>query len=377
MSVPGFNDPFNPYYDQFSIKTNTLVVPNHFDHYVPDNQNDYQCSMVITPSIQKGAIKWTLNGKFITIGIYKDEGRSTSQRPPISGLNWTRSGLFITIIDPAGHKLNVGDSVNVTNVNIPISTNMIVTSVIDAITFTFSGTILGATSGSNASYQDNFLTNFYETRIVFRLLPSFALVPFNTIQQIFSASAPTTQAASRSIDNITTGLSVKIPNGTSASTNYELPTKVVPKNELLPLNRRFDQVYDEQGSPLKISYSNNGAALLPNNMDSSTKNEQIFNNTNGNSFIIVYDYYGIPINDNTRSPTFSTTNVIRNEAIVANINNLYIHQDNLGNPIYNSTLYDLFGNLVIGVQNNNALIVRKQILPLTLDLFNRPIKRPL
>src|ERR1035437_11184875 len=99
MSVPGFNDPFNPYYDQFSIKTNTLVVPNHFDHFVPDNQNDYQCSMVITPSIQKGAIKWTLNGKCITIGIYKDEGRSTTQRPPITGLNWTRSGLFVTIID--------------------------------------------------------------------------------------------------------------------------------------------------------------------------------------------------------------------------------------------------------------------------------------
>lgn len=371
MSVPGFNDPFNPFYDQFSIDADTLTLPIHFDQYAPVNQTDYHCLMVIAPSISKGATKWTLNDKYITIGIYSDEGRAPAQRPLIAGLTWTRFGQVITITDPNGHTLKVGDSINLTNVNISILTNMIVTSVIDAYHFTFNGSVLGATSGSTATYQDNFLTNFRSTRIVFRLLPSFALVPFSTIQQIFIDSAPSPQAAARSIYNVTTAAVVKIPNASSATTNYELPTKVVPKDELLPLSRRFDQVYNEAGLPLSIKYLNSGDSVVVNNVDSPTKNDQIFYNLPVNPtsdpYISVYDYYGVEINDPTRGPFFSTTNVIRDVTIQGDINNIV-------NTTSDTMLTDSFGNLVIGVQSNNALVVRKQVLPLVVDSFNRPSK---
>jgi hypothetical protein len=63
--------------------------------------------------------------------------------------------------------------------------------------------------------------------------------------------------------------------------------------------------------------------------------------------------------------------------VSGDIGNLKVKLDNAGDPVYAGKLHDEFGNLAIGVQQNNALTVRKQILPLALDIFNRPIKTPL
>jgi hypothetical protein len=348
-------------------------VPSHFDSFVPDNQNDYNCISVISPNPLKGATQWTINGQYITIGIYHDEGRPSSQRPLISNLSWTRVGNVITIIDPNGHKLKTGFAVNVSNVNVSTMSNVIVNSVIDANTFTIKGYITGSTSGTTAIYQDNFLTNFNANNVVFRLLPSFALVPVSTIFQLFSSSAPTQQSVIRNLFNVTTNTDIKLPNVISSKINYDLPTKYITKDDLLPLQKRFNQAYDEVGTPLNLKYNQSGFTALINNVDSATKNDPYLNNipVNGISdpYIHVYDYYGLPYNDVSRTPSTSLLNIIRDVTVTGNLNNF------ISNVSVN-TLNDSYGNIAVGVQFNNALIIRKQILPLSLDQFNRPLKSP-
>jgi hypothetical protein len=96
-----------------------------------------------------------------------------------------------------------------------------------------------------------------------------------------------------------------------------------------------------------------------------------------NSKIYAYDFYGIDLNDSSRGPYFSDKIVIRNEKIEGDIGNLLVKNDNEEKPIYSGKIHDEYGNLAIGVQENNSLVIRKQILPLKLDLFNRPLKKPL
>ena len=374
MTTPNFSDPFNTFYDQFSVHEADLDLPVHFDSYVPDNQTDYSCVSVIGPSVERGAISWTLNDKWITIGIYRDQGRPTSQRPSITGLSWTRSGFTITMTDPAGHKLHNGDVVNISNINVSMMTNVDVT-LIDSYSFSFKGFVTGTTSGVNGSYQDAFLTNFYETHRVFRLLPSFKLIPYASIQSIFTATAPIPQTALKTLYNISTAQTVPIPTTTSSSSNYQLPNTNLPIVDKLPLAKRFGQIYDASGQPLQLTYLSSGYPTYVNNVDSPFKNDQVFYNVPVNSptdpYIYVYDFYGIELNDVSRAPTYSTSNVTRNTSVIGSLNNLVVNVD------YTSTLNDLFGNLAIGVQSNNALVVRKQILPLELDSFNKPVKSPI
>lgn len=373
MSVPDFNDPFNSFYDQFSIHEADFSLPTHFNRYVPDNQGDYQCVNVIVPSISKGAISWTIGGKWITIGIYRDEGRPATQRPAQTGLTWSRVNRTITITDPNGHKLHAGDTVNVNNINLPLVD--VPVTIIDPNTFTVQGFITGASSGSTASYQDNFVTDFYENYRVFRLLPSFKLIPISLVLQIFDQTKPVPAVAQPTLYSVTAGKMVTVPVGNNADFNYQLPTATQSSKDLLPLLRRFGQVYDSTGQPLELTYMSNGYPISINNVDSSYKNQQIFYNVPVNQisdpFIYAYDYYGLLMNDASRAPTYSTSNVVINSFAV-DVNNIMV------NPAtgYVSTINDFYGNLAIGVQTNNALVVRKQILPLTLDAFNLPVKVP-
>ena len=377
MISPDFTDVFNPYYDLFSINQADFTVHTWFDQYVPDNQTDYQCLNVICPSITAGAASWTLNGKWITIGIYRDEGRAPAQRPLQGGaLSWTRVGLTVTITDPSGHHLHAGDSINVFNINVPIMSNVTIT-VIDDCTFSFRGQVVGATSGTGASYQDNFITNFYDNFIVFRLLPSFALIPYSAIEAIFAATKPAPQPVLKTMYNITTETTVNVPIGTSNSVNYVVPAPAVTlSSDVSGLAVRFGQVFDSTGQPLVLTYLSNGFPTYTNNVNSPTSNEQIFYNSPvippSDSYIYVYDYYGLEINDVARGPTHSTSNVTRNGSIAGDINNLLVSPS----ISYVSTLNDLFGNLAIGVQSDNALVVRKQVLPIALNSFNQPVKNP-
>ena len=417
MTSPAFNDLFNPFYDLYSINEKDLTIPAHFDNFLPDNQEDYNCTMVISPSISKGVSRWTKDGKWITIGIYRDEGRAPAQRPIITNLSWTRNSNILTIINPAGHKLHVGDKINLYNVsvwnrnNVDLP-NITVKNVIDPFTFEvyddrtsilidgqtmydamllfvtnnvpLIGQIFGVfgqetgdTSGNAASYQENFITNFYETYRVFRLLPSFKLVPYSEIQDIFTTTAPPQEATRRTLYDISIQQEVNIPGIKTTSINYELPTQSLPRDESINLQRRFSQVFDETGQPLKLTYNALGFPAQINNVDSKFKNDQIFYNAPvnqlGDPYIYIYDYYSLEINDASRGPYFSTSNIVRNLTVSGNINNL----TNNISGLYNSTMNDAYGNLAIGAQQNNALVIRKQILPIALDAYNRPMKNPI
>jgi len=372
-----FDDVFNSYYDQFSLRAINLSIPSYYNQYLPDNQTDYKCLRVISPNLSANVQQWTYNGSWITIGIYRDEGRPATQRPARAGLLWSRSGLTTTMTDPAGHKLEVGDLINVYNINVPALTNVPVLSVIDDYNFTFRGSVVGPTSGTNGAYQNNFITDFFNDYVVFRLLPSFQLVPISVILGLFSSSAPVSQAARRTIYNITTSADVKIPNGKSVSTNYELNNQSQPQNDKTSFPRTFDQAYDEQGKPLSLQYQGTGMPISVNNVDSPVKNDQVFLNgtriiNTPNSRIYVYDYYGLDLNDVARGPYFSDQNIVIDPTVTGYIDNFKVNIS-----LLSSFLNDEYGNLAIGVQDNNALVTRKQVLPLSLDAFNRPTKSPL
>ena len=209
---------------------------------------------------------------------------------------------------------------------------------------------------------------------MFRKLPSFALVPVSDVLQLFIDSAPKLQTQLRTLYSMTLGTTLRVPSVMTRTIDYELPTKVISKTDLMPLTRLFNQVYDENGAPLQLSYDPTGLTTAINNVDSKYSNTQIFKNQpiNGISdqFVNVYDYYGIPLNDITRLPNLSSLNVTRDVNVTQETNNFL-------STVIKNTYNDLYGNIAIGIQTNNALIVQKQILPLSLDGFNRPMKAPL
>ena len=94
------------------------------------------------------------------------------------------------------------------------------------------------------------------------------------------------------------------------------------------------------------------------------------------SRVYVYDFYGLEINDPLRGPYFSTTLITRDLDKAPPYDNIL--RDGVNNvPYYSKILYDMFGNRVFGIQTNNATVIRENLLPLSLDRFNRPIKSPI
>jgi hypothetical protein len=307
VTAPAFNEPFDPYYDQYSISHLDFAVPDHFDIYVPDflNEVDFQCLSVICPSPSKGAKLWTYRGKWLTIGVYRDEGRDTAQRSPSE--------------DPY---------------------------------------------------------NFFEQNYVFRLLPSFTLVPWSLIQELFTASAPDVTPQRQEIYNVTTETSDLLPSEISKSTNYNLPISGKSIGDNLTLGRRFGQVYDESGTPLKIDYIANGQPISSKSYDLPSLSSHVGFNIPVTTQVSVFDFYGGDINDPLRGPYHRTDLITRDTTKHVPLNNILRAEQN-GVPYYGKALFDVFGNRVIGIQENNATVIRENLLPLRLDRFNRPVKSPI
>ena len=417
MTAPPFNEPFNPYYDQFSISHYDFAVPDHFDVYAPEfaNEIDFQCLSVISPSPNKGAKQWTYGGKWLTIGVYRDEGRDPAQRPPSTALSWVRSSTTLTINDPVGHRLRTGDLVDLYNINVPSLLKKPI-NVLNSTAFTVKVPLYGAVSGSNGAYQPSELYNFSEQNYVFRILPSFQVVPWSLIQELFASSSPEVTPQMREMYNITSGTSTLLPKNKSKTTNFDLPLSGHPVVDTVPLARRFGQIYDEQGNPLSISYLPGGQPVPSKSYNSPnlsahvgynspltnedvdygiryrvTRNaDQRITSPDGDLRILnlpqddqsfdtrvyVFDFYGGEINDPSRGPYFRTDLITRDPAKPAPFDNILRLEQN-GVPYYAKTLYDIFGNRVVGIQENNATVIRENLLPLVLDRFNRPIKSPM
>lgn len=388
MTSPAFNTPFDPAYEIYSISRLDFAIPDHFDVYIPDflNEIDFQCLSVICPNPEKGAKRWTYRGKWLTIGVYRDEGREPAQRPPTVGLGWSRSGTTLTIIDPAGHRLQTGDYVDLYNINVQSLLRKKIT-VLSPSSFTVTVPLFGDTSGVNGAYQPSDPYNFYEQNYVFRILPSFKLVPYSLIKQLFEDSAPVPEPSVRELYNVTTTSNVLLPRGKSKTVNYDLPTTAKPIVDTLPLARRFGQVYDESGAPLKIDYRGDGqpvpsTAYDEEHLDPHKRfnaplvDDPYMEDPNFDAWVHVYDFYGFEINDPNRGPYFRTDLITRDTEKPAPYDNIKRASQN-GVPYYDGKLYDRFGNLVIGIQTNNATSIRKNLLPLRLDRFNRPEKLPI
>ena len=247
------------------------------------------------------------------------------------------------------------------------------------------------------------------------MLPSFDLIPWSLVQELFASSAPDQTPQQREIYNITTGLFRLMPMGVSKTTNFNLPLSGRPNSDNLPLNRRFGQIYNEQGNPLKVNYIANGQPVPSKNFDSPNLSKHVafnspivnesvefgifYRTTSGadqrvtdtadlrilnipqnddtfDSRVYVYDFYGLEINDPNRGPYFRTDLITRDLTKPAPFNNIF--RDSQNNvEYYSKTLYDIFGNRVFGLQENNATVIRENLLPLILDRFNRPVKSPI
>lgn len=388
MSLPGFNEPFHQYYNNFSIDIRSLKIPNHFKSVQPENQDDFNCRFIIYPDPLLGAKKWTINGRWITIGIYRDEGREPAQKPIKGSLNWSRVGTELTITDTDPHMLFIGDLIDLYNTNESQSLNLSIVKVIDEFRFIVNVNDIGDLNGVNGAYQPSLETNFYEQNCVFRLLPSFKLVPIQLIFQLFDDTSPLTYSSRRELFDITLNDVVKIPNISSKSVNFELPRAsssfISIKN---PLNVRFDQVYDENGNPMPLKYDLGGNVIIPNRVDSKYKNEKLnFNQPMINEPIegiddpsldqrvYAFDFYGLDINDPSRGPYFSSDIITRDLDKDSLKNNIKRKTNSNDIVLYSGKIFDIFGNFAVGIQETNSLLTRNLILPLSLDAFNKPIK---
>jgi len=304
---PPLLDTFNSFFDTYSIPLSSFTVPDHCATYIPDNDHDGSCRLIITPEPTMGAKQWTFRGKWITIGVYRDEGRPTSYD------------------------------------------------------------------------NNNNLVNFYEDYVVFRLLPSFRLIPVSIVNELLNNSGPSVSLSHRSMVEITTGNTMRVTGTISKDTNYHSANNPSVDNSSM-LARRFNQLYDERGEPLQLSYDALGYAIQSSLVDSKYKNNPVKLNppSDGRSSdlrIFVYDYYGVDLNDPNRGPYFRSDLIQRSG--LGNINNIKYQTGADGQPLYSGGLYDHFGNIVVGIQSNNALAVRQPVMPLTIDQFNHPIKSPL
>lgn len=381
MSSPALNDTTNVFYDIYSIPVSGFTIPSHFDTYTPDFQTNYKCRVVLVPNPKKGASAWTMNGKYITIGVYRDEGRAAGRQGQLLAESWTRVGNQMTFVSMIPHGLLVGDSCEFLDINVATYFTT-VSSVIDEYTFTFHCYDIGSSSGGNdGSVCWPFKTiNYFDDYIVFRLLPSFSLVPYSVIQQIFEETAPTVSTNINTMYNITTGTYSTVTSSKDDNFNYSL-TANLNSDPNSDVTMMFGQQFDASGNPLPLTYQNSGQPVPNSNVNSPNANTQAFNMTTidgveVNDRVYVYDYYGLLINDQNRGPYFSTTLVYRDPDVAGDLNNFAYQENANGVALYAGFMTDEYGNMAIGVQSNNALVVKKQVLPVALDSFNKPIKSP-
>ena len=375
-----FDDPFNQFYDQYSIDLLDFKIPAHFDVYLPDNY-DLGCRSVLVPNPVKGARKWIQDKRWISIGIYRDSGRPTTLAPSRSGLSWGRNSNVLTIVDVNPHGLRVGSSVDVYNSNTLSLQSSKIIEILDLYRFRIQCPIIGSTSGSNLSYQSLTPINFNEDRIVFKLLPSFKLVPYSYILDLFSSTSPIDDQTQRSLFEITSSSMVKLPKSKSPDSNYSITKRYIADDHSV----RFNQIFDEVGTPLPLRYNSLGYVDPSMKLDSITKNSPIYRSSplSGEEYIddltqdkriYVFDFYGLDLNDPSRSPYYSTNIIGRDPNL--SIDNFTRSTKPNGAVIYDGPLYDVFGNVAVGVNSDKTLLIKSNVLPLAVDEFNKPIKQP-
>lgn len=390
MSSPGLNQPFDPGYDVYSMWRDDFRIPSICSIYRPDNNFDYACDSVIAPAPELGAQLWTRNGRRILIGIYKDQGRPDGLRRPPRTVTWVRTVNKMVLTDVAPHRLRVGDEVDVFNTVTP-EARLKVLRVVDAYSFEVQSLAFAApscsggtvpSSGSSGGYSPLAPVMFSEQYIVFRFLPSYKVVPWQEVIDLLQAATPTVGTAPVGLVDINTG---DVINTTRTVFNG---------SRLLSSGSRagtelWRQQFDETGKPLAWTYDYLGRADKPKTVSTRKQNNPphlsgpVVNEAvdvdgaettdpTANNQIYVKDFYGFELNDTTRGP-YHANDIITYDPDEPNG---IKRKTNGGEVIYDGFLHDEFGNFVTAATELNTLVARGPVLPLAVDQFNYPYKRP-
>lgn len=182
-------DPFDPCYEQFSHAVDETFVPAHFNYFLPDykSEADFSCLCLLQPAPEKGATKWILQNKRILIGVYRDEGRAPTRKPPQS-MTWELTGNILTITTAVKHKLRTGDAVELLGLEPPLIPCVVI--VVDAVTVKTIVPITPLVRIGTGLISRIAPLNFFEERVVYRYLPSMRLVPVQEILDLFYDTAP-------------------------------------------------------------------------------------------------------------------------------------------------------------------------------------------
>ena len=402
MTYPNWFKPHDPYYDQYSIEIDDFVMPEHFDSFLTDFGDEVGCKTIVMPSPRRGAVNYTKNDKFMVIGIYRDTGRPATIFPIITGKAWATSGNELIIFDST-NKVRVGDYLYCYNTNVS-GQQYLKCIAREQNFFTLKlASLLGDTSGLSCSYRIDRVKDFAEENIVFRLFPTFKLITYVEFLEIAEATSPNSVfKTSEVIKNITTNTDVRtslqVNNNTDFTpvNNYKKVTEISYSTFNLSVRVKGDkmpkfennQTFDYVGKPLKLKYDDAGRVISPKYYDSKYKNKNIYvesilaaENPSSNSTIDdrvwCYDFYGIDINDPSRGPYNLDTVITRDTSVEGNVNNISRIEVS-GVPLYpeGQYVYDRFGNVAIGINENNSLNVIRQRIPIQLDNFGRPYKLP-
>lgn len=402
MTYPNWFKPHDPYYDQYSIEIDDFVMPEHFDSFLTDFGDEVGCKTIVMPSPRRGAVNYTKNDKFMVIGIYRDTGRPATIFPIITGKSWATSGNELFIFDST-NKVRVGDYLYCYNTN--VSGQQYLKCVArEQNFFTLKlASLLGDTSGVSCSYRIDRVKDFAEENIVFRLFPTFKLITYAEFLEIAESTSPDSVfKTSEVIKNITTNTDVRTSLEVNSNTdftpvnNYKKVTEISYSTFNLAVRVKGDkmpkfennQTFDYVGKPLKLKYDDAGRVISPNYYDSKYKNKNIYvesilsaempsSNSTIDDRVWCYDFYGIDINDPTRGPYNLDTVITRDISVEGNVNNISRIEVS-GVPLYpeDQYVYDRFGNVAIGINENNSLNVIRQRIPIQLDNFGRPYKLP-
>lgn len=352
MTSPAFNDVFAAEYEALSQHVSEAFVPAHFNFYLPDvlPNRDFDCIAVLQPAPELGAKQWTKYGRRLLLGVYKDEGRVATRQPAIT-CSWTRIGSILTCTSSDKHYLTSGDLVDFYNVNlIELRGEVTVTS---GYTFTVATSVTGPNSGIGA-FSRVAPIDFVNERVVYRLLPSFKLVPIAEVLAMFQQTAPLGRV-SVAYDAVGNPFRTAVRNPGRPDNGYQGLSQV-----------RHRQQFSENRAPLEQSYLADGEAM-PSKLRSKVTTTGIHRSSavSGTDAIRPVDFYGFGINDDARGPYFS------NELVTVTVDNI-LERD----PRFNGRLYDSFGLIVEGAISPNQLLVRDPLMPLEVDQFNVPLKAP-
>lgn len=203
--------------------------------------------------------------------------------------------------------------------------------------------------------------------VVFRLLPTFKVVPLAVIDEILAGCNPEESRELVALTDIRTGdvqVNSEVQTYTT-STLYRLH-----RQQMDELSKPLRQVYDAKGRPippdLRFSKKENAALYLTTPMTNQW--DPI---PTANPFLPVYDYYGFPLNER-RNPLHRTDIITYDPDSVNGIKRLVL--GNGSTPVYDGPLFDVFGDYVVGARANNTLITRKPVQPLRVDHHNTPFK---